>query len=257
MTLSADGSVKSIDCFRHRRYVASFADYYFLCSPGAAGAAHHGVAVAAVLVDLAAGNAAPAPRATVALVRPDETPVALPVRFTIGPDETYASLLAREGDREYADPLTDERYTLRELYVLAEIDPQAVPGGLVEALAPLADLRLNIAALRATRAELADALDARAFERLDREHAGTVGAAGDLPAVALRGIGRQSTLGRKLSRSTITDVASMTEEALVAQVLEGLEEMAPAQRETIAAQARETWARAGRVVDLVRSWRVR
>jgi len=33
VTLRSDGSVAAIDCFRHRRYVVSFADYFFMCQP--------------------------------------------------------------------------------------------------------------------------------------------------------------------------------------------------------------------------------
>jgi hypothetical protein len=156
ITLQGDESNPKIDCYAHQRYVASFAGYYYLCHPKAVAPG----AVAApgdllkrllgrpVLVDLTAGMRAEQPAASVPIRRPDGSWVTLPAFFDVKKRDTPSDLLAREGDREFIDPATNERFTLRDLYALAQVDPKTQFSSPTEALAPLEGMQLRVGDLR-------------------------------------------------------------------------------------------------------------
>src|SRR5438876_3780676 len=95
-----ESAVKDINCFAHRRYVVSFADYYFLCTPRRITG---GVAPADVLIDRSAAAGGPPATMLIGLRRGDGSNAYLPVDFAVQPGETLGALLAREGQREIVD----------------------------------------------------------------------------------------------------------------------------------------------------------
>src|SRR5574341_269352 len=112
VVLKDDGDVLSIDCFAHRRYVVSFADFYYLCGARGRVDDYRAVVLNKMLVDQQAAAPAPGtteqpPKAIVALARFDGSTTYLPVHFDIRAGETLGSLIAREGKREYLDPDTN------------------------------------------------------------------------------------------------------------------------------------------------------
>jgi hypothetical protein len=262
ITLGADGKVEdgSIDCFAHRRYVLALGEYYFLCKQkeadvddraGIAGEMRrlHGDNV---MADLKTGVTTEAPKASAAMRRADGTWMSLPVYFSVEPRETYGSFLAREGDRQYYDLTGNRTYTLRELYAMAEVDPDEKIENADEAVSPLEGLRLKVEDLRVVRSGIAGALDGRGLERMDREHAGSPVAAAALPATDLAGVGPRSALGKKLAGMSVADVASMEKQAFIDKALEGV----PAARhKAVERQAAETWTNASKVNRLSKAWR--
>jgi hypothetical protein len=259
VVLSAKGEIDSIDCFAHRRYVVSFAEYYYLCvdrEPRLGGRE----AIAremvrrlgqATLVDLQAGLTDVAPKATVPVRRADGSWVSLPAYFSVEPGETAADFLAREGDREYYDPETDRSFTLREIYALGELDPHTTLEEMDEVLTPLEGIRLRIEDLRVVRAGLEELLDSEGMEHLERDHAGTPAAASNLLAVGLRGVSSRSALGKKVADMTVADVGAMDREAFVARAVEDVPER---RRTAVETQAREVWNGAVRVARISRAW---
>lgn len=255
VTMTADGQL-AIDCFAHRRYVASFADYYFLCREqdgpviGPGGVVRPSVATN--LVDTSAEGTGATPAANVTLRRADDSWAVLPFYATVQPGENLAAFLAREGGRSLYDPATGETYTLAELYTLAGADPEGALNDVADAVAPLEGLRLKVADLRLLRAGLADLLDNRGIKRLDERHLGAPGAAPELPASDLAGVNPRSTLGRKLANRTVADVAGLSRADFLAEISQDV----PAnQRKEVERQAGEIWSRATRVTNLGRAWR--
>jgi len=258
ITLGGDQSDPQIDCFTHRRYVASFADYYFLCRPRA------GTPVVApgdllkrllgrpVLVDLTAGLRAEQPPASVPVRRPDGSWVTLPAFFDVKKGQTAAALLAQEGDREFLDPATNERFKLRDLYALAQVDPKARFSTPAEALAPVEGVQLRVDDLRVVRGGLQELVSMRGLERLDETHAGAPGAATELPAKDIGGVGTRSPLLATLGDRKIADLAATPKEEFVAEAVKGVPQ---AKRKAITADAEEVWTRASRIASLSESWR--
>jgi hypothetical protein len=251
VTLTAEGTIGEIDCFSHRRYVASFADFYFLCQarendfvrPKGAG----------VLVDrVAERQGQQAANLLVAATRPDNTRVYIPVHFKVQPGETYASFLEREGGRQLYDPDRDETFTLGELYALKGINPQAILNSTDEAIAPLEGLTLRVNDLRAIRSQLESHLDEPAVRRLAAEHGGAITEASNLPATAIKGVGTRSTLGRKVAGKTIAEVAGMDRAAFIEQALADVPEN---RRPAVESQARAVWENASRVSNLAKAGR--
>jgi len=258
LAIDGDESVL-VQCDPHRRYVVSFAEYWFACGGkegvrptlfhamlGEAPASAAG-AYALVAEDLPSDRP---PAASVA-VRLADRWVTVPASFEVKRDDTYGTLLAREGAKAYGDPATGDSYTLSELYAAAGVDPAAPVGSVTEALAPLEGRRLDIEGLRVVHAGLNELLDSRGVDRLRAEHADLPAAAPSLPAVELTGVAPGSPLGGALADTTIADVAGQDRDAFVAKAAEGVAE---GQRDAVRRQAAEVHAAATRVARLAAGW---
>lgn len=250
VTLNQDGTVGSVNCFAHRRYVVSFANYFFMCQTAQVS---NRIGAREILVDRVAERAgAGEANVLVATRRPDGSRVYLPAYFTVEPGETVAAFLAREGEREYVDPATNSTFVLRDLYAIAGVDPTATIGTVAEAAAPLESLRLNVGELQRTRTGLAEHLDVQGLNTLAEDHVGAPAAAETLPVTAIRGVSPRSTLGQKVAERTIADVANMSRDEFVAMALSDVPDR---QKTAVENQAREVWERANEVTRLSRSWR--
>jgi hypothetical protein len=249
ITLNDDGTLVNINCFTHRRYVAAFADFYFLCRPQTR-------AVAArqdILTDLTAQRENAAPAATlVGLSRPDGSVSYLPVRFDVMPGETFASFVSREGDRQFADMTTGEVFSLRDLYATAGVDPTTTLNTQADATAILGNVTLRLGDLRDTRDVLNTLLDLGGIHQLDSEYLGAPTGVTELDATGLRGVGPDSALGQQLTGTRVGEIAALSRAAFVNQVVEA----APtASQDTLRRQAGETWDNAAAAVQLTRVWR--
>ena len=247
VVLGADGTIGAIDCFRHRRYVASFGNYYFLCERERVFGIRGDVLVDKVAEAAGVSSA----NVLVAAKRPDRSAVYIPAHFAVQSGETYASFLAREGGRELYDPVLKTSFTLGELYALSGVNPSTTIHGVAEAVTPLEGVTLRLNELRTTRAALAEALDASGTERLVEDFANAPAAADKLSASTLRGVSTRSALGRKLANLTVADVAATDRETFIASALEGV----PARQKTaVENQAGEVWDNAKRVTGISRNW---
>jgi hypothetical protein len=189
------------------------------------------------------------PRATVTMMRPTGESVIVPAFFAVEPGMTVADLLEREGDREFFDPVTNRRGTLRDMYAHAEADPGTVLDSAAAALAPLEGRTLDFAALGAKRSVLEETLDAKGLDRLDRELLSAPARAGTLPASVIIGVEPRSPLAGKLKNLTIAKVAEQPKEEFVAMALKGAK---PATRAELEALAGRTWESAARIAALRR-----
>jgi len=269
LTLDADNYVTP-ECAPHRRYVVSFADVSFGCKPGKRTNLESmkylmgEYAQDTVMVDMdamVAGGAAPPqpygapgappPSATVAAKRADGRWMTIPGTFEVKDGDTLATMLAREGDRELADPATGATATLRELYAAAGADPTAPVRTAADALGHLEGRRLDVASLRVVRGAFAEVVDKDGLEHLDVELGGSPAVAGDLPAVTLRGVGPDSAVGKHVAHLTVADVAGESEEAFVGAAIKGLK---GGERETETERAHAVWANARRVASLSEAW---
>jgi hypothetical protein len=280
INVGRDCRVRSVSCFPHRRYVVSFAGFYFTCptavganlpglAPGMFASAGANIDIARTmarftgstdLVDVRAAMSNTPPRATVMLARADGTPVSVPAFFEVVPGETLGDLLNREGDRELYDPTTDTTATLRSLYESAGAPPTTRLTGTASALAPLEGRTFRTTTPADTpagaepadvsasaRSELESLLDHRALDRLDRQHGGDAAHAADFPAVELVGVAATSSLGRRLGEMTVRDVAALTRDAFVARVAQGASER---RRRQLEEQAAKVWSAARRITEL-------
>jgi hypothetical protein len=165
--VDAQCQVRAVNCFTHRRYVMSFAEFFYACapatSPGAGAGPGAGFAApfapgvlntmrmmrlmsgSTDLVDTAGAMTGESPRAMVALTRTDGSTAMLPAFFSVERGSTVADLLEREGDRSYYDPATERIYTLRELYGAAGVPASTRLTGTAAALAPLEGKTLTAA----------------------------------------------------------------------------------------------------------------
>lgn len=239
VTLTQARKVGKIDCYAHRRYVASFADYYFLCGDQIR-----------TITFLVKGEDSE-PRTNVTMRTIDNALITVSFPFAIENGDTFAKLLAREGNREFYNPVSNERFTLRELYALAKVDPQAPIDSIDAAVAPLEGLRLRINDLRAMRMGLEGLLDTHGIERLDRTYMSAPSLARELQITDMKGIGKDSTLGKKLSGMTITDVATISRNDFITRMLEDVPNHA---RKATEQQASEIWSRATRIDNLSQAW---
>lgn len=248
VVLGAEGTIETIDCFRHRRYVAAFGNYYFLCER------ERVVGIRGdVLIDRTAEIAGvSSANVLVAAKRPDRSAVYIPAHFTVQPGETYASFLKREGGRELYDPVLKTSFTLGELYAVVGPNPTATIHSVAEAITPLEGMTLRLHELRTTHVTLTEVLDLSGTERLMADFANAPAAAGNLSAIAIRGIGPRSTLGQKLANLTIAEVATTNRETFIASALEGV---SARQKTAVENQAGEVWDNAQRVVGISRNWR--
>ena len=253
LTIGADGSVEVIDCYAHRRYVVSFAGFYFMCRPDyrqkEMGAIYGAYRPMMVDVRAQAENLTAARSVSVRVASGEWA--ALPAYFTVQPGETVSTFLAREGDRPYYDTSADETYTLNELFTLAAVRPEAVLHSEQDALVPLEGLKLRIADLRVVSDSLSSLLDEDGVNNLQKNYLGAPDATPELPAASLRGLSPASRLGKRLAKVSIADVAAQPLEDFVKDALAG----APAREMTaLESQARELWNRASRVVRLGKIW---
>ena len=264
--IGPDCRVLHVDCFAHRRNVLSFATFYYVCQPLHVRPPHGGGATVidvgmeririmsaltggSDLVDMSMSASTTAPRAMITMTRPSGETVGIPAFFPVEPGITVAELLEREGDREFFDPATSRRVSLRDLYAFSEVDPATVLDSAASALAPLEGRELDIAGLITGRAVLDDTLDRKGIDHLYRELLGAPARAGSLPAATLGGVEAKSPLATKLRKRTIADVAEQPKEEFVADVLKG----APARtRKELESLADRTWEAAARVAALRR-----
>lgn len=251
VTLETDGSVADLNCFRYRRYVASFGHYYYLCRPRRSRAA-----VRDVLVDRAAEEAGVlAPAAVlVAMNRPDNSVVYIPANFSVEAGETYESFLVREGNREYYDPAREETYVLSELMAMAGIEPEATIDSVAEAVAPLQGLTVRPNALRGAREELQELLDQQGYTNLVERHRAAPASAEKLMATDIRGVSPRSTLGKKVADLTVADVAGSSRAEFIERMLQDVPER---QRTAVENQAGQVWDAATQVTEVSRSWKRR
>ena len=158
VSVDAQCQVRAVNCFTHRRYVMSFADFFYACAPAIA----PGVGVApgrfevplapgvtntmrmmslmsgsTGLVDTSAATSGESPRAMVALTRADGSTTMLPAFFSVERGSTVGDLIEREGERSYYDPATERTYTLREIYRAAGVPASTRIDSAMSALAPL------------------------------------------------------------------------------------------------------------------------
>lgn len=236
-----------INCFAHRRYVASFANFYYLCQPRQFRPMDR-----AVLADRVAEERGMAAKALVQAVRRDGSALYVPIYADVQAGETFGSYLAREGGRQLLDEATGAAFTLRELYQMAGVNPNATIRTAAEAAAPLEGLVVDRSALADTQVELEINLDMRGLERLEKEFVGAPARAADLPVTDIRGVSPRSTLGRKVADMNIASVVELSREAFVARMVEGV---ASTQVTAVTNQAGDVWDKAKQVVDISRTWR--
>jgi hypothetical protein len=238
-----------IQCAPHRRYVASFANFYYLCQPREVRPYDRD---RAVLADRLAGQQEAA-RALVQARRQDGSALYVPLYTAVEAGETIGSYLARAGNRVLVDETGGESYTLRELYQMAGVDINATIRTAAEAAAPLEGLVLDRSSLVEAQQELEAYLDLRGTERLEREFVGAPVRAAELPATDIRGVSPRSALGRRVAEMSIADIGAVSRDAFVSQVTEGV---ADSQRTAVANQAGDVWDKAKQVVDISRAWGV-
>jgi hypothetical protein len=246
VVLGEEGDIAKLDNYTHRRYVASFADYYFLCPPQPSIPLPYGV-----LEEPSHESSVP-PATLVQVNRKDGSPVYLPGHFEVRAGESYADLLTRERDREFYDPVSEETFTLGELYAMAGASASETVRGIADALAPLEGLRIETAKLREARIGLEPLLDKRGVRRLDRKHLASPARASTLPATDIHGVSPRSQLGKRLADMTIGDIAGMSLEDFLALAREGVAER---RLRSVERQAEAIWDRATEVDRIARAWR--
>ena len=243
--IDADCSILKIDNKKHRRYVASFAAYYFTCEDEhkpPVGTPHgdwvfeldvepHRLPVDQVLVE----------------VSPNRWSF-LPIHFTVVEGDTFGSLLGREGDRQFVTSEAGTPITLNELYTKAGVDLDKKVHNLDEAIAPLEGVKFSKVDDSLQREAMLELLDKEGMAGLEKEHGGRLSAAGELSAAALRGLGKTSALGEKLSNMRIQEVAEMKEAEYLDLALSDVEE---SRKKAVEKQALEVRARAQRVMKVV------
>ena len=252
VSMGDNGAIQDVDCFAHRRYVASFADFFFLCGPRAGGldgirdkvyvdrvvAANPGVAVGA--------------KGFVQARQPDGQVAFVPLHWAVVPGETLGAMLAREGSREFVDPDTNESFTLAEAYAMAGANLSATVRNVVDAGSHLDGVTIRTRELRQARAGLQTLLDDRGMAELASRHGDAPAAVAVLPGTALRGVGPRSILGRKVAGMTVEEIAADARESFVARMSEGV---AANQRAAVQAQAGETWDTASAAMRAAKEWR--
>ena len=251
VTLETDGSVADVNCFRYRRYVASFGHYYFLCRSRRVRETPRDVLIDRTAEE--AGLMAPA-SVLVAMRRPDNSIMYIPANFAVEAGETYDSFLAREGDREYFDPQREEIYTLADLFSMAGVEPDATIDSTAEAVGPLQGLTVRPTALRDTQETLQTLLDQKGYGNLVERYRAAPASAEKLMATDIRGVSPRSTLGQKVADLSVADVAASTRAAFIDRMLENVSER---QRTAVESQAGQVWDTATQLVEVSRSWQKR
>jgi hypothetical protein len=261
IVVGKDCRVLDVDCFAHRRYVVSLAEFFFGCAaakPAGMGTKvfHPNLSNVLRLTTLVGGSdvvdmrmmaSEDPPRATIRMNRPDGSPVEIPAYFAVTPGMTVADLVNREGDREFLDPATNDTFTLRELYAHSEVSPATVLNSTAGALAPLEDRTFDPAGIREGRATVMELLNAKAVEHVERDFGGAPARAKTLPATSLAGVESHAALKKRLGARTIAEVAAKPKDAFVASVVRGLVSGARKDAEVAAA---EVWEAAGRIARI-------
>jgi hypothetical protein len=256
VTLSG-GKVSDIDCFAHRRYVASAALFYFQCGTATGGGSRDlkesfygrsaSLVDASTMTEAEAATAAPA--ATVAM-RIGNAWTSVPAHFEVKKDDTVASLVAREGDRQLVDPETAQVLTLRELYAAADVDPATPVHSRSDALALLEGRSVDISGLRTVRRSLDGLLRSEGTKRLDDAHAGAPAGALELPARDLQNAGR-GAVADALGEVSVREVASTGRKAFVDRIAR---KAAKEERAAVREGAAAVWTDAQRVARLADAW---
>lgn len=263
VVVGADCRILSVDCFRHRRFALSFANYFLTCRPrfqfdGMVGdfAVESDTALAwarslggNALVDIGMARSEQPPAGSVAFLRSDGSTSTLPMYFSVRDGDTVESLLEREGERMYYDPGTDSRVSLREIFAGAGADPAASVSRVSDALGMLEGRTIDLAGLTPAREVLESTLTKEARDRLEREALGSPAMAANLPATALFGVGKRSPVGERIKDLSIGEVADLDRETFIAEVVAAAPE---SRRESEGKKALEAWEAAARVRGLAR-----
>lgn len=251
VTIADDGSVKEIDCFAHRRYVASFADFYFLCRPASYDATRP---IDVIREKAGAVIATDAPPLMIAVTRADKSVAYLPVRYTVVPGETVGAFLAREGKRSYVDPATGDEFELGEVYAMAGADPAMPLASLSDATKVLEGVQLRVADFRDVRTRLQLILGEAGNASLAEDHAGAPAAVEKASAASLQGVVAKSAVAKKLAAMSVGDVAGTSRDAFIEQLATGV---AANQQGAARTQAGAAWDSAAEALRLTSSWRRR
>jgi hypothetical protein len=245
----------------HRRYVASFADFYFRClrdaTPALVSMAKlYGQSAQAMYVDAqamgkAGGEAPTPPAATVAAKDGSGRWLTVPGTFEVEPGETLGKMLTREGGRTLVDAGSGETATVRELFAAADADPRAKVHSVADALSHLEAQTLDVPGLRVVRSAYEDVIDKHGLESLDDAHGGSPAAAPQLAATALRGVEAESAVGEYVAKKSVADVAAETRSRFVAAATKGLK---GGRREAETERAQQVWENARRVATLSAAW---
>jgi hypothetical protein len=278
VSVDAQCQVRAVNCFTHRRYVMSFAEYFFACAPTKAPSTGVGalpgmyasvtntmrmmrmMSGSTDLVDTAGAMTGESPRAMVALTRTDGSTMMLPAFFSVERGSTVADLLEREGDRTYFDPATERTYTLRDIYRSAGVAGATRLEGTAAALAPLEGKALTAPSVPVAPegaeeprpATTPPAAPARAGTRSLERLRGTLDPSAierlsetddvaELPATSIAGVSATSALGKRLTDLTVGDVAAMTRDEFAAHATR---EVSARRRREVERQAEEVWRRA-------------
>ena len=254
-TLSVDGTLASLDCYAHRRYVASFAEYFFTCRGGLQYGTHEmtgAMAQGSGLMDMRMAESSIAPSRAVAVKLASGTWTTMPIYFSVTAGETLGTLLEAEGERQYYDPSSGDTYTLRELYSVAGTKPDTVLGRVEDAIRPLEGLTLDVPGLRVVQGSITGLISDSGMGKLQAAALGNPSAAPTLKADALQGIEAGSKLGKAVAGKTIAEVAAMPVAEFVKKATAGV----PVDRvAALKTQAREVWSNASRVVNLANAWK--
>ena len=259
LTLGADDRVTPSGV--HRRYVASFAEFFFRCKADKAsgltglgallGSTQKKMYVDPTTLDESPGAGEQPPAATVAAKSADGRWMSVPGTFEVKPGETLRTMLAREGDRTLVDASSGETATVRELFATVGADPEAEVRSVADALTHLEGRTLDVPGLRVVKGAYEETLDVHGLERLDAAFAGAPGAAPRLPATALRGVEAKSPVGAFVADRTVADVAGEARGDFVAGATEGLKgTRLKRERE----RAETVWDNARRVAKLGAAW---
>lgn len=255
MTLATDGTLATLDCYAHRRYVASLADFFFTCRGGVRYGVDERVrpmAQAGGLIDVQMADSGIAPSRAVAVKLADGTWTTMPINFSVTAGETLAALLDTEGERQYYDPSTGDSYALRELYAVAGAKPDTVLASVDDAIRPLEGVTLDVPGLRVVQGSIASLLGSGGMEKLQAAALGSPSAALTLKADALQGVDTGSKLGKAVAGKTVAEVAAMPLAEFVKKATTGV---AANQAEALKTRAREVWTTASRVANLANAWK--
>jgi hypothetical protein len=216
-------TIADIDCYTHRRYVASFAGFYFRCTATRSDKGFQPIefreeASVARAYYMTAG-AAEAPEnartaeagAAVRLMTGEWAVVTGEVAVVAG--ETTGEFLAREGEREVVAP-NGETYRLRDLYAAAGASPEERLERPEDALAALEGARLDVESVRVIHGRLDEFIDPNSMETFLHERLGNPSAAADLPAAALRPVAEEPLLAKAVTGRTVREIADSTPDEL-------------------------------------------
>jgi hypothetical protein len=248
-----DAEIVSLDCFAHRRLVVSFAEQFVYC--GVLKDEPLQPEKLQLLEDItwAATPLAPVEHPVmVSARRADQSWTLMPVPVEVWPQNTVADVVRGYGDRRVLDPVTGESYSVRELVLVSGTDPAAPVASTSDFASNLEALDLGrVESLRVVRARVGALIDRAGTEQLDHRLAGPEEALA-LPATALRGVGADSPLGRRLGALPVAELAAQDPAKLATQVLKGLKGQ---ERVLAAAQLGELQVAAVQLARVGQAWR--